>query len=84
MQSNGVPAVLKIGPPRPDIERESEALRLFAGHGAVALLKEDIETGTILIERALPGSALSNPSDEHHRYLDGGQRNAATSPLGTG
>jgi streptomycin 6-kinase len=59
-----MPAVLKIGPPHPDIERESEALRLFAGHGAVALLIADVEAGAILTERALPGAALSNSADD--------------------
>src|SRR5215470_923343 len=62
--SSGIPAVLKIGPPHPDIERESQALRLFAGRGAVALLNADVEAGVILTERALPGAALSNSADD--------------------
>jgi streptomycin 6-kinase len=63
-QFSGIPAVLKIGRPHPDIERETEALRLFAGNGAVTLLKADVEGGAILTERALPGAALSNSTDD--------------------
>ncbi|MFC7625313.1 aminoglycoside phosphotransferase family protein [Microlunatus sp. GCM10028923] len=43
---------------------EADALRLWAGHGAVRLLDHDQVSGAILIERCLPGLTLDQL--EHH------------------
>lgn len=42
---------------------EAEALRLWAGHGAVRLLEHDAATGAMLTERCVPGSSLENILD---------------------
>lgn len=52
------PAVLKIAHPSSDEAAAPRALRHFAGHGAVRILKED--RGAVLLERALPGMPLSS------------------------
>jgi streptomycin 6-kinase len=55
--------VLKIGPPVPEdgegTVREALALRL-AGDAAVRVLEEDSEAGALLLERAIPGSPVSD------------------------
>jgi len=54
------PAVLKLGPASPGhLAVEAAALRLFAGHGAVRLLRSDQRRGALLLERAQPGHELS-------------------------
>ncbi|QDP95308.1 phosphotransferase [Microlunatus elymi] len=42
---------------------EAEALRLWAGHGAVRLLEHDAATGAMLTERCVPGSSLEDILD---------------------
>ena len=56
------PAVLKLQQPGPDLERQSAALREWAGRGTVALLRADSGAGTLLLERLAdtpPFTALS-------------------------
>ncbi len=56
--------VLKICVPDREFFTEVEALRLFAGHGAVQLLEADLEMGAMLLERIEPGTSLVSLEDE--------------------
>jgi len=61
--SLAVPAgdvVLKIQFPDRESEHEAEALRLLDGDGAVRLLDHDPERHALLLERARPGTPLSD------------------------
>ena len=61
---DGTPVVLKIGyPGNPEFLTETEALRLFAGRGSVALLESDAGKGAMLLERLEPGLLLSTVAD---------------------
>jgi streptomycin 6-kinase len=62
----GEDAVLKITPPDDDeSDEEGDALALWAGDGAVRLLRRDTGRRALLIERALPGTDISGlPEDE--------------------
>lgn len=54
---DGSPAVLKLGPAGPGhLAAEAAALRAFDGRGAVRLLGYDAARGTLLLERATPGT----------------------------
>jgi streptomycin 6-kinase len=57
--STGVDAVLKIAWPHRESEHEADALRLWAGNGAVRLLEHDTGSNSMLLERCLPGTHLS-------------------------
>jgi streptomycin 6-kinase len=55
--SDGVEAVLKLGPPEPGhLPAEATALAAYEGHGAVRLLAHDDARGALLLERAVPGT----------------------------
>lgn len=58
--------VLKVTPVEDDeADHEGDALALWAGHGAVRLLRRDVARRALLIERAQPGTDLSAlPEDE--------------------
>jgi streptomycin 6-kinase len=57
----GEPAVLKLGVPGTDhLSVEAAALVGWAGKGAVRLLRFDRVRAALLLERALPGTAVSN------------------------
>ena len=57
--------VLKLGVPGIEFVRELEALRLYAGRGAVFLLKADPTFGSMMLESARPGRVISDiTSDE--------------------
>ena len=62
----GEGAVLKVTPPEDDESgEEADALALWAGDGAARLLRCDRGRRALLIERAVPGSALATlPEDE--------------------
>ena len=62
----GARAVLKVTPPEDDeADEEPDALALWAGDGAVRLLRRDVRRRAMLIERAVPGSDLDAvPEDE--------------------
>lgn len=57
--SAGERLVLKVGVPVPELLSEIEALRLFAGRGAVRLVDADADAGALLLERLEPGTALA-------------------------
>ena len=58
-QADGSPAVLKLSFSTAETRREADALKAFAGHGAVAVLAYDEPTGAMLLERAEPGYPLA-------------------------
>ncbi len=62
----GDDAVLKVTPPEDDeSDEEADALALWNGDGAVRLLRRDRARRAMLIERARPGSDISElPEDE--------------------
>ena len=70
-ESLAVPAggvVLKVGFRGRENEHEADALRLWDGDGAVRLLDHDVERNALLLERARPGTPLSDVGLE--RALD--------------
>jgi streptomycin 6-kinase len=62
--SDGTEAVLKLGPPNPELTTEIEALRLYDGHGMAQLLESDPDAGAMLLERLRPGQMLSTIEDD--------------------
>ena len=62
----GSDAVLKITPAEDDeSDHEADALELWAGEGAVRLLRRDVARRALLAERAKPGTDISAlPDDE--------------------
>ncbi|GAB4118522.1 MAG: aminoglycoside phosphotransferase family protein [Roseiflexaceae bacterium] len=62
--SDGTPAMLKLGVPDGAFTDEIDALRLYNGNGICRLLRSDAEQGAMLIERFLPGSTLTELSDD--------------------
>jgi streptomycin 6-kinase len=50
---------VKLGVPNRELLTEIEALRLYAGRGAVHLLAEDPERGILLLEYCSPGTTLA-------------------------
>jgi streptomycin 6-kinase len=63
MRPDGTSVVVKLSYRGRENEHEAAALRLWGGDGAVTLLDEDEETGALLLERAEPGSPLSETED---------------------
>ena len=57
--SDGTEAVLKVELPHREVEQEAMALQVWNGDGAVRLLDNDPARGAFLLERARPGSHLS-------------------------
>ncbi|MDA0745518.1 MAG: phosphotransferase [bacterium] len=72
-RSDGTEVILKIGSPsqrQGNESRECLALQLCNGHGAVKLLDHDKELGTLMLERALPGTPLGMyPDDEENTRI---------------
>ncbi|CAI8881801.1 streptomycin 6-kinase [Brevibacillus sp. IT-7CA2] len=64
---DGRNAVLKLGVPGQDWQRELAAIRAFAGRGMVQLLDADEEKGIMLLERIMPGETLDKLSSEDER-----------------
>jgi streptomycin 6-kinase len=62
----GHDAVLKVTPPEDDeADEEADALELWAGRGAVRLLRRDRARRALLVERATPGTDIAElPEDE--------------------
>jgi streptomycin 6-kinase len=62
----GDDAVLKVTPPEDDeADEEADALELWAGDGAVRLLRRDRTRRALLVERARPGDDIAGlPDDE--------------------
>ena len=67
--SAGEDAVLKVTPPEDDeSDEEADALELWAGDGAVRLLRRDRDRRALLVERARPGTDLAGlPEDDATR-----------------
>lgn len=69
-RSDGTPVVMKLGIPDGEIQDEIAALRHYDGNGMVALLEADPDEGLMILERVLPGTPLSQLSDDdqatHH------------------
>lgn len=62
--SSGKKAILKIGIPGTELEREAKCLRIFNGTGAAHLLEYNSKLGALLIERITPGYDLENIDEE--------------------
>ena len=62
----GANTILKVTPPEDDeADEEADALELWAGDGAVRLLRRDRARRALLLERARPGDDLSElPEDD--------------------
>lgn len=57
-RADGIPAVLKLGVVRPELQNEIDALRHYDGRGACRLLAADETIGALLLERLHPGHTL--------------------------
>ncbi|GEC90642.1 aminoglycoside phosphotransferase family protein [Brevibacillus brevis] len=64
---DGRNAVLKLGLPGVEWQRELAVIRAFAGRGMVQLLDADEEKGIMLLERIMPGETLDKLSSEDDR-----------------
>jgi streptomycin 6-kinase len=61
----GDDAVLKVTPPEDDeSDEEAEALELWAGEGAVRLLRRDRSRRALLVERARPGDDIAELAED--------------------
>ena len=65
----GEPAVLRLCPPRPGAEHEHLALRVWAGHGAVRLLRAEPADRALLLERTADRNLNDLPVLEACRVL---------------
>ncbi len=63
LRGDGTPAALKLQPVDEETRGEPVALRAWAGHGAVALLEHDPDSGSVLLERLDAGRPLSAVPD---------------------
>jgi streptomycin 6-kinase len=63
-RADGSPVVVKVCSPTGEFAQESEALRLFAGHGMVQLLERDDDNEAMLLEALVPGILLSQVEDD--------------------
>lgn len=57
--SDGLPVMLKLGVPHPELLGEMAALAAYAGRGCVRLLACDPAQGALLLERLQPGLCLT-------------------------
>jgi streptomycin 6-kinase len=64
LRRDGTPAALKLQPVTDETVGEPEALRLWAGSGAVRLLEHEEESGSMLLERLDPGRSLHTVPDD--------------------
>jgi streptomycin 6-kinase len=58
-RADGTPVARKVQWPHRECEHEADALRTWAGDGAVRLLEHDRERHALLLERAEPGTHLA-------------------------
>jgi streptomycin 6-kinase len=63
VRADGSPAVLKVPILDEENLHEADALRHYAGEGAVQPYDADPETGALLLEQLVPGTALSHLAD---------------------
>lgn len=64
---DGRNAVLKLGVPGVEWQRELAAIQVFAGRGMVELLDADMESGILLLERISPGETLDKVKSEEEQ-----------------
>ncbi|GAA2342178.1 aminoglycoside phosphotransferase family protein [Streptomyces cuspidosporus] len=64
VRADGTPAVLKLQLLTEESAGEAAALRAWGGRGAVRLLRDDPDTGTMLLERLDPARSLSAVADD--------------------
>ncbi|GAC1404757.1 MAG: aminoglycoside phosphotransferase family protein [Ktedonobacteraceae bacterium] len=64
VRDDGTPVVLKAQSPTGEFTKETEALRLFDGHGIAHLLAYDADDEVMLLERLHPGTSLRNMEDD--------------------
>jgi|SRR5579863_6645020 streptomycin 6-kinase len=62
-RANGEPAVLKLPMPHMEGQDEIAGLRFWNGNSTVKVLEADLESGAMLLERCLPGTALHSESE---------------------
>ena len=60
LTADGQPAVLKVSWPHREARFEADVLRLWAGAGAVRVLRSDPARWAMLLERCVPGAALDD------------------------
>jgi streptomycin 6-kinase len=63
-RADGRSVVLKVCVADREFVTEAEALRLWAGRGAVELLEVDMAQGAMLLERVEPGTMLKSVADD--------------------
>jgi streptomycin 6-kinase len=66
----GPDAVLKVVVPHPEATHEPDALRAWAGEGAVRLVDDAPEDHALLLERCRPGTALRTSACPDDEVLD--------------
>jgi len=70
--ADGQPAVLKLAMPHMEGRDEIAGLRFWRGEGIVTLLEADEESGSMLLERCLPGTELrSEPEPKQDEIIAG-------------
>ncbi|MCM3691906.1 aminoglycoside phosphotransferase family protein [Neobacillus niacini] len=62
--SEGTPLILKLGVPNFDTRNEMVTLQVYDGDGCARILKSDPKHGVMLLERLVPGTMLSEETDE--------------------
>jgi streptomycin 6-kinase len=60
----GMPLILKLGVPNFDTRNEIQTLQYYNGEGCARLLKYNLEHGVMLLEQLVPGTMLSEETDE--------------------
>ena len=81
--AGGSSAILKIGMPHMEAEHELEGLRFWNGDPTVRLLRADVATGAMLLERCEPGTPLrALPEPDQDVVLAGLLRRLWRSPAG--
>ncbi|GAC1653253.1 MAG: aminoglycoside phosphotransferase family protein [Ktedonobacteraceae bacterium] len=64
VRDDGIAVVVKAQSPTGEFTKETEALRLFDGHGTVRLLAYDMNDEVMLLERLHPGTPLRKMADD--------------------
>jgi streptomycin 6-kinase len=64
IRADGTPLILKAHAPTGEFAEETEALRLFDGHGMVQLLEWNTGDEVMLLEALQPGTALTTIEDD--------------------
>lgn len=78
--ADGTEAVLKVGPPTPDLLSEMRVLRHLEGRGVARLLQSDEARGALLLERLRPGEPLPLGDPEGPEIAAGVMRELWTVP----